>query len=98
MRVVCFLDFTDLYEFNFGGDQLRRDEPRGPINTDEATRLITMKLQASKIEAPGESDGQELPVVHFQGKSSSIRPSWDPNANSKIKGNSLSPQPPTGLD
>ena len=98
MRVVCFLDYTDLYEFNFAGDQPRLDRPREPISTEEATRLITMKLQATKIEAPGEDDGQKLPVVHFQGKSSSIRPSWDPNANSKIKGNISSPHPPIGFD
>ena len=98
MRVVCFLDYSDLYEFNFGGDQPKPDRPRKPLNTGEATRLITMKLQATKIEAPGEDDGQERPVVHFQGKSSSIRPAWDPNANSKIKGNNLSPHPPTGFD
>ena len=86
MRVVCFLDYTELYNFNFGGEQPEPGQPRKPINTDEATRLITMKIQVTKIEAPGEDDGQELPVVHFRGKSSSIRPSWDPNANSKIKG------------
>ncbi|CAD6587985.1 MAG: hypothetical protein ASARMPREDX12_003069 [Alectoria sarmentosa] len=85
-RVVCFLDYTELYEFNFGTDQPERNQPRKPIDTEEATRLITMKIQVTKIEAPGEDDGQQLPVVHFQGKSSSIRPSWDPNANSKIKG------------
>ena len=98
MRVVCFLDYTDLYEFNFAGDQPKPDRPREPINTEEATRLITMKLQATKIEAPGEDDGQKLPVVHFQGKSSSIRPSWDPNANSKIKGSISSLHPPIGFD
>ena len=86
MRVVCFLDYTELYEFNFGGDQPEPNQPRKPIDTEEATRLITMKIQVTKIEAPGEDDGQQLPVVHFQGKSSSIQPSWDPNANSKIKG------------
>ena len=93
MRVVCFLDYTDLYDFNFGDDQSRPDWRRSPIYKEEATRLITMKIQATKIEAPGEDDGQDLPVVHFQGTSSSIRPSWDPNANSKIKGNNLSPSP-----
>ena len=98
MRVVCFLDYSDFYDFNFRGDQPRLDRPRGPIHTDEATRLITMKLQATKIEAPGEDDGQEQPVVHFQGKSSSVRPSWDPNANSKIKGSNSSPHLPTGFD
>lgn len=85
-RVVCFLDYTELYNFNFGGDQPERDRPLKPIDTEEATRLITMKIQVTKIKAPGEDDGQQLPVVHFQGKSSSVRPSWDPNANSKIKG------------
>lgn len=90
-RVVCFLDYTELYDFNFGPDQPEPDQPRKPITTEEATRLITMKLHVSKIEAPGEDDGKQLPVVHFQGKSSSIRPSWDSNANSKIKGNNLSP-------
>ena len=89
MRVVCFLDYTELYNFNFGGDQPESGQPRKPINTDEATRLITMKIQVTKIELPGEDDGQELPVVHFKGTSSSIRPSWDPNANSKIKGKKL---------
>lgn len=90
MRVVCFLDYTELYDFNFGGDQPEPDQPRKPISTEEATRLITMKLQISKIEAAGEDDGKRLPVVHFQGKSSSIPPSWDSNANSTIKGNNLS--------
>ena len=90
MRIVCFLDYTELYDFNFGDDQPERDQPHRPIDTDEATRLITMNIQVTKIEAPGEDDGQKLPVVHFQGKSSSTRPSWDPNANSKIKGQNLS--------
>lgn len=89
MRIVCFLDYTEFYDFNFGDDQPERDQPRKPIDTDEATRLITMNIQVTKIEAPGEDDGQKLPVVHFQGKSSSSRPSWDPNANSKIKGKNL---------
>ena len=86
MRVVCFLDYTELYDFNFGGDQPEHDLPRQPIDTEEATRLITMKIQVTKVEAPSEDDGQRLPVVHFKGTSSSVRPSWDPNANSKIKG------------
>lgn len=85
-RIVCFLDYTALYDFNFGADQPEPGQPRKPIDTEEATRFITMKLQVTKIEAPGEDCGPQLPVVHFQGKSSSIRPSWDVNANSKIKG------------
>ena len=86
MRIVCFLDYTELYDFNFGSDPPESNQPRPPLDTEEATRMIIMKLRITKIEAPGEDQGQQLPVVHFQGKSSSIRPSWDPNANSKIKG------------
>ena len=93
MRVVCFLDYNELYNFNFEGDQPEPNQPRQPLDTEEATRLITMKIQVTKIEAPGEDDGQRLPVVRFQGKSSSIRPSWDPNANSKIKGENQSLHP-----
>ena len=90
MRVVCFLDYNELHAFNFGDDRLAPDQPRKPLDTEEATRLISMKIHVTKIHAPGEDDGQKLPVVHFQGKSSSIRPSWDPNANSRIKGKKLS--------
>lgn len=31
-------------------------------------------------------EGQRLPVVHFRGTSRSLHASWDPNANSKIRG------------
>jgi hypothetical protein len=34
MRVVCFLDFNDLYAFNFAPDA-RADDERPPINTEE---------------------------------------------------------------
>ena len=95
MRIVCFLDYAELYDFNFTSDDRPEDgQPRRPIDTQEAIRLITMKLQVSKIAAPGEEDGQGLPVVHFRGTSASNRPHWDPNANSKIKGKCLN----LGLD
>jgi len=45
-----------------------------------------MELHATKIEPPGEDDGQSLPVVHFKGTSRSMHQSWDPNANSNIRG------------
>ena len=89
MRVVCFLDYTELYDHNFGGASPSASEPRPPLDTEEATRLITMRIQVTKIGPPGEEDGQALPVVHFRGTSSSVRQSWDPNANSSIKGESL---------
>ena len=86
MRVVCFLDYTELYAFNFSEDQPPDGQPRPPLNTEEATRLITMTIKVTKIGPPEEDDGQDLPVVYFKGISSSLRPSWDPNANSSIKG------------
>ena len=87
MRVVCFLDYTELYDFNFSDHRPPPEEPRPPLDTEEATRLITMKIKVTKITDP-EDDGQDLPVVHFKGLSSSLRPSWDPNANSRIRGQS----------
>ena len=122
MRVVCFLDFNDLYAFNFAPG-LRPDDQRGPINTEEgmlgvqenvcvkphslmrlqcvAIRLIRVKWHVTKIEPPTDSNpeddeddgldwsnfqGERLPIVHFAGTSRSLHASWDPNANSKIRG------------
>lgn len=83
-RVVCYLDYTDLHNFNYPEEQ--SGQPRPPLDSEEVTRFITMKITVTKIKPPGEDDGQELPVVHFKGISSALRPSWDPNANSKIRG------------
>ncbi len=83
MRVVCFLDYTELYDFNFGPDSRI---PRPPLDTEEATRLITMRIQVTDIKPPGPEDGQALPVIHFKGTSSSVRPSWDADAHSEIRG------------
>lgn len=30
--------------------------------------------------------GERLPIVHFRGSSRSLHASWDPNANSRIRG------------
>ncbi|KAL8826177.1 MAG: hypothetical protein Q9170_007501 [Blastenia crenularia] len=86
MRVVCFLDYRVLFTFNFSEDQPLPTESRLPIDTEEAIRFIVVKLHATSIEQPGEDDGQELPVVHFKGTSTSALPPVDPNANSKIRG------------
>lgn len=91
MRIVCFLDYQELYAFNFSSDEPEQGQPRKPIDTEEATRLINMIIRVTKIEPPGENDGKGLPVVHFAGKSSAITPLYDPNANSKIKGRTFSP-------
>lgn len=35
MRVVCFLDYNDLYAFNFAGGRIPEDQSRGPVDTEE---------------------------------------------------------------
>ncbi|CZR51789.1 uncharacterized protein PAC_01666 [Phialocephala subalpina] len=86
-RIVCFLDFHDLFAYNFTTGQPEDGQPRPPLSTTEAIRLITMELHTTKIEAPGPDDGQDLPIVHFEGISrSSMNTSWDPNASSTITG------------
>lgn len=86
MRVVCFLDYTDFFDFNFSPEQLPPNVPRRAIDYGEATRLILMRISVTKIEPPGPDDGQALPVVHFQGASRSLDDSWDENANSDLRG------------
>ncbi|KAI9685746.1 MAG: hypothetical protein M1822_004306 [Bathelium mastoideum] len=90
MRVVCFLDYTDLYAFNFTDEAARhkdpREHPKDPLNNEEAIRLITCKLTVTSIEKPGPEDGQDLPAVHFRGNSRSRHTGWDPNADSKLRG------------
>lgn len=86
MRVVCFLDYTELFSFNFSSQQ-DDSQPRPPLDSDEAFRLITCKLHVTKIEEPRKDEGKQLPVVWFEGESSSLGPMRaDPNANSKIRG------------
>ncbi|TAQ89831.1 hypothetical protein B7494_g1845 [Chlorociboria aeruginascens] len=85
LRVVCFLDFHEFFHYNFNV-QPPHGDPRPPINTTEALRLIVMRLKTTRIEEPGEDDGQEYPVVHFEGDSRSLNSTWDPNANSRIRG------------
>lgn len=87
LRVVCFLDYTDFFAYNFSAEeQLGADVPRPAIDVGEATRLILMKIRVTRIEAPGPDDGQELPVVHFEGISRSLDDSYDENANSDLRG------------
>jgi len=89
MRIVCFLDYNDLYAFNFEPDGRAETPPhvdREPITTREAFRLIRLQLHVTAVEPPGEDDGQDLPVVHFEGLSRSTFMAWDPNANSRIRG------------
>nr|OQO25154.1 hypothetical protein B0A51_09221 [Rachicladosporium sp. CCFEE 5018] len=101
MRVVCFLDYNDLYAFNFSLPILP-SEPREPIATEEGMIRVLESWQVTGIEPASNSNpddvdvdgeatdwsdfkGERLPVVHFQGTSRSLHASWDPNANSKIR-------------
>lgn len=86
MRIVCFLDYTELYHYNFARERPPASQPQLPLDAEEAIRLITMKIRVIKITPPGEKDGKGLPVIHFKGVASSLRPSWDPDANSAIRG------------
>ncbi|KAI1102171.1 hypothetical protein F4804DRAFT_343440 [Jackrogersella minutella] len=87
LRVVCFLDYTDFFRYNFTTEpQPAAHMPRPIIDVGEATRLILMKIRVTRIEPPGPYDGQELPVVHFEGISRSLDDSYDENANSDLRG------------
>ncbi|ETN46874.1 uncharacterized protein HMPREF1541_01063 [Cyphellophora europaea CBS 101466] len=86
MRIVCFLDYSDLYNFNFNGQRPPEGEERGPIDTREAFRLIRLKMHVTAVEEPEEGDHPDFPVVKFEGLSRSTLNAWDPNANSRIRG------------
>ncbi|KAI0203774.1 hypothetical protein F4808DRAFT_415702 [Astrocystis sublimbata] len=87
LRVVCFLDYTDFFAYNFHAANLPDPLiPRPAINYGQATRLILMRIFVTSVEKPGESDGQELPVVHFKGISRSLDQAFDENADSDIRG------------
>ncbi|KAL9111125.1 MAG: hypothetical protein Q9227_004388 [Pyrenula ochraceoflavens] len=88
-RVVCFLDYHELHAYNFSTPDPPPGVPRPALDTVEAIRLIIMNIRVTKVEPPGEDDHQSYPVVHFRGSSRSMHASWDPNANSTIRGASL---------
>lgn len=48
MRVVCFLDFNDLYAFNFAPG-LRADDQRPPIDTEEGMLGVEESVRANFI-------------------------------------------------
>jgi hypothetical protein len=118
MRIVCFLDYNDLYAFNFENGLIPLQQEREPIETREAFRLIRLQLWVTDVRMPGPQDrywclganvgtkeGRETlrvaeegedgleewrrwPIVSFEGMSKSTYMSWDPNANSRIRGKS----------
>jgi hypothetical protein len=118
MRIVCFLDYNDLYAFNFENGLIPLQQEREPIETREAFRLIRLQLWVTGVRMPeleerywslgsnvgtkegremlrkaeegdGEVDWRKWPIVSFEGMSKSTYMSWDPNANSRIRGESF---------
>lgn len=85
---MCFLDYNDLYNFNFTDEALAHpaELPRDPFVKEEAIRHIIMNIKVTEVVRAEEGENQDLPVVHFDGRSRSVDASWDPNANSKIRG------------
>ncbi|KAI0541100.1 hypothetical protein GGR58DRAFT_511171 [Xylaria digitata] len=87
LRVVCFLDYTDFFAYNFGAEEQPPPHvPRPSISVGQATRLIMMQIFVTSIENPGPEDGQGLPVVHFKGISRSLDQGFDENADSDLRG------------
>ncbi|KAM0716935.1 hypothetical protein Q7P37_006787 [Cladosporium fusiforme] len=75
MRVVCFLDYNDLYAFNFPrGQPTSPGALREPIDTEEAIRLIRVSWHVTKIELPhsrrgeDDEDDDDLDWSNFQGE------------------------------
>lgn len=83
-RIVCFLDYHDLFRYNFTDDR-PGGVPRPPLDEEEALRFINMRLRAVRIEKPGPKDGQDYPIVHFEGDSRALHGSAL-DARSALKG------------
>jgi len=87
LRVVCFIDYTDFFVYNFAADaQPPPHVPRPALQAGEVTRIILMRIYVTKVEPPGPEDGQDLPVVHFRGISRSLDNGFDENADSDLRG------------
>jgi len=69
--------------------QVTKIEPPGSGEEDEDGEY---GAPAGTTEGSGDGldwsgfEGERLPVVHFRGTSRSLHASWDPNANSRIRG------------
>jgi hypothetical protein len=87
LRIVSFMDWTDLHNYNFPHVTLPwRGSHHAKIFDRQETRLIVMSIKVTRITEPSEEDGIEFPVVHFKGTSRSFLDVWDPSTHSEIKG------------
>lgn len=62
--------------------------PRPPLNVGEAARIIVLKLHVTAVEAPGEDDHPDWPVVHYAGESRSLDERVGESTTSGIRGKS----------
>jgi len=93
LRIVSFMDWTDLHNYNFPHAMLPwRGSHQARIFDRQETRLIVMSVKATRLSEPSEEDGNGFPIVHFTGTARSLQDVWDPNAHSEIKGMPL-PRP-----
>lgn len=68
-------DYTDFFSFNFPDDSMPCPEsmPRPPLDVGEATKLLMMKINVTRIiyPEPGtghpEINGKIWPIVHWKG-------------------------------
>ncbi|ELQ37673.1 hypothetical protein OOU_Y34scaffold00584g6 [Pyricularia oryzae Y34] len=96
LRVICFLDYGDFFNFNFHngvvehtGELVTNDMPRPVVSVGEAARLMMMKIHVTKIEkleGRDEDKGPDAVVVHFAGFTELLHGFGSQNLSSTIKG------------
>lgn len=74
MRIVNFLDYHDLFAFNFTGSMPSDGIEREPVTTAEAFRLILLSLWVTKIEWPDEEEGQPEDWETIDGSPTTLTP------------------------
>lgn len=85
LRVVGFVNYNELFRYNYSWHTPPPGIPLPPLDTEEARRILLMDLVATKIDPPGQDDGQDLPVVSFKGVSHHLD-TEDSEAHSTIRG------------
>ncbi|KAH8597805.1 hypothetical protein B0O99DRAFT_616829 [Bisporella sp. PMI_857] len=77
IRIICFLDFHELHHYNFtsqSSQTISNNEPRPPLATQEAIRILHMELKVTAIKYPGDEGYRgagSAPAVYFEGVSGS---------------------------
>ncbi|KAL1389877.1 hypothetical protein HDK64DRAFT_268663 [Phyllosticta capitalensis] len=85
-RIVLFLDYNDLYNFNFSQGTIPNTMPRPPLQKSQATRFIVVRLHVTRIEPITRDGEQQLPKVYFEGDSRSYEHGTVQDGQSTIKG------------